>query len=82
MSWGLTENGEHGATPMRSMERGAFYANWRDKKLPGLFMTAAGNSGNAASRVEAFMYSKGSYASGGYPEIDELFLAQAKERVR
>jgi peptide/nickel transport system substrate-binding protein len=67
---------------LRSMERGAFYANWRDKKLPGLFMTAAGNSGNAASRVEAFMYSKGSYASGGYPDIDELFLAQAKERNR
>src|SRR5215468_10470505 len=67
---------------LRSMERGAFYANWRDKKLPGLFMTAAGNSGNAASRVEAFMYSKGSYASGGYPDIDELFLAQANERNR
>jgi ABC-type transport system substrate-binding protein len=43
-------------------------------------MTAAGNSGNAASRVEAFIYSKGAYAWGGYPDIDELFQAQAKER--
>ena len=43
-------------------------------------MTAAGNSGNAASRVEAFIYSKGTYANGGYPDIDELFLAQAGER--
>ncbi len=62
------------------MERATFYANWQDKKLPGLFMTAAGNSGNAASRVEAFIYSKGAYAWGGYPDIDDLFQAQAKER--
>jgi hypothetical protein len=39
------------------MERAAFYANWQEKKLPGVYMTAAGNSGNAASRVEAFMFS-------------------------
>jgi peptide/nickel transport system substrate-binding protein len=65
---------------LRQMERAAFYANWQEKKLPGVYMTAAGNSGNAASRVEAFMFSKGTYANGGYPDIDELFLAQAKER--
>jgi len=33
----------------------------------------AGAAGNAASRVEAFIYSKGAYANGGYPDIDELF---------
>jgi peptide/nickel transport system substrate-binding protein len=43
-------------------------------------MAASGNSGNAASRVESFIYSKGSYANGGYPDIDELFLRQAGER--
>jgi peptide/nickel transport system substrate-binding protein len=64
----------------RQMERAAFYANWQDKKLPGLYMVASGNSGNAASRVDSFIYSKGAYANGGYPDIDELFLAQAKER--
>ena len=67
---------------MRPMERAAFYAAWREKKLRGLFLTAVGNSGNAASRVEAFMYSKGSYAYGGYPDIDELFQQQARERDR
>jgi ABC-type transport system substrate-binding protein len=41
-----------------------------------------GNSGNAASRVEAFMYSKGASAYGGYPDLDELFLQQARERDR
>jgi peptide/nickel transport system substrate-binding protein len=65
---------------MRPMERAAFYATWREKKLRGLFMTAVGNSGNAASRVAEFIYSKGTYAYGGYPDIDELFLQQARER--
>src|SRR5947208_2966115 len=65
---------------MRPMERAAFYAAWQEKKLHGLFLTAAGNSGNAATRVEAFIYSKGSYAYGGYPDIDELFQQQARER--
>jgi peptide/nickel transport system substrate-binding protein len=65
---------------MRPMERAAFYAAWREKKLRGIFLTAVGNSGNAASRVEAFIYSKGPYAYGGYPDIDELFQQQARER--
>jgi peptide/nickel transport system substrate-binding protein len=65
---------------LRSMERAAFYASWQEKKLRGLFMTAAGNSGNAASRVETFIQSKGGYASGGYPDIDALFQQQASER--
>ena len=43
-------------------------------------MTAAGNSGNAASRVDTFIQSKGAYAYGGYPDIDELFRQQAVER--
>jgi peptide/nickel transport system substrate-binding protein len=65
---------------IRTMERAAFLAAWREKKLRGLFMTASGASGNAATRVEMFMYSKGQYAYGGYPDIDELVQQQAKER--
>src|SRR5439155_672720 len=65
---------------MRLVERATFYAEWGERKLRGIFLTAVGNSGNAASRVEAFMYSKGSYSYGGYPDIDELFLQQARER--
>jgi peptide/nickel transport system substrate-binding protein len=65
---------------LRPMERATFYAAWREKKLRGLFMTAVGNSGNAASRVESFIQSKGAYAYGGYPDIDELFKRQASER--
>jgi len=65
---------------MRPIERATFYSDWRDKKLRGLFLTAVGNSGNAASRVESFIQSKGSYAYGGYPDIDDLFQQQAHER--
>ena len=67
---------------MRTIERATFYADWREKKLRGLFITGAGASGNAASRVEAFIYSKGAYAYGGYPDIDQLFQQQAVERDR
>jgi peptide/nickel transport system substrate-binding protein len=65
---------------IRPMERAAFYAAWREKKLRGLFITGAGAAGNAATRVETFIYSKGSYAYGGYADIDELFQKQASER--
>jgi peptide/nickel transport system substrate-binding protein len=65
---------------IRTMERASFYAAWREKKLRGLFMVAAGNSGNAASRVAEFIYSRGSYAYGGYPDIDDLAVQQARER--
>jgi peptide/nickel transport system substrate-binding protein len=67
---------------MRTMERAAFYSAWKEKKLPGLSIVGAGASGNAATRVEAFIYSKGTYAYGGYPDIDELFQQQAIERDR
>jgi peptide/nickel transport system substrate-binding protein len=65
---------------MKQMERATFYAAWQEKKLRGVFMTAVGNSGNAASRVEGFIQSKGTYAYGGYPDIDDLFQQQARER--
>jgi peptide/nickel transport system substrate-binding protein len=65
---------------MRPIERATFYTAWREKKLRPLFITGAGNSGNAASRVQEFIHSKGSYAYGGYPDIDDLFEQQARER--
>ena len=65
---------------MRTMERASFLAAWREKKLRGLILNAVGVSGNAATRVEAFFYSRGSYAYGGHADLDELFLQQARER--
>jgi peptide/nickel transport system substrate-binding protein len=65
---------------IRTMERAAFLTAWRDKKLRGLFMAAVGNSGNAATRAAEFISSKGSYAYGGYPDIDDMIVQQARER--
>src|SRR3989441_6583892 len=67
-------------TKLRPMERAAFYAAWQEKKLRGLFLTAAGNSGNAATRPEAFVYSKGSYAYGGDSPLHQPFPQPAPER--
>ena len=67
---------------LKQMERATFYADWQAKKLRGLVMLVVGNSGNAASRVEAFMQSTGTYAYGGYPDIDKLYQQQAGERDR
>jgi peptide/nickel transport system substrate-binding protein len=67
---------------LMQMERAAFTASWKARKLRGLFMTASGSAGNAASRIEAFVQSKGSFASGGYPGIDALFQQQAVEPDR
>ena len=65
---------------LRPLERAAFNAAWREKKLRGLFLAVAGNSGNAATRVAEFIDSRGSLAYGGYPDIDDLFDQQARER--
>ena len=68
---------------LKQMERAAFYADWSSKKFnKGIFMTASGSSGNAASRVESFIQSKGAYATGGYPDIDALYKQQSTERDR
>lgn len=67
---------------VRTIERAAFFGSWREKKLTNLILAASGAPGNAATRLEAFAVSGGSYAYGGYPDIDDLFKQQAKERDR
>jgi peptide/nickel transport system substrate-binding protein len=69
-------------TQMRTMERAAFMSAWRDKKFKGLIMAATAAGGNAATRIETFVLSTGTYAYGGYPDIDALFQQQAVERQR
>jgi peptide/nickel transport system substrate-binding protein len=69
-------------TKMRTMERAAFLAAWREKKLKGLILTPSGALGNAATRLEPYVVSTGAFAYGGYPDIDELFQQQAVERHR
>jgi ABC-type transport system substrate-binding protein len=69
-------------TRQRSMERATFMESWRAKKLSGVLVTVTGAPGNASTRIEAFVVSNAAYASGGYPDIDDLFHQQARERDR
>jgi len=69
-------------TRVRSMERATFFESWRAKKLQGVIMGASAGLGNAAARLEAFVISTGTYAYGGYPDIDDLFRQQSQERDR
>jgi peptide/nickel transport system substrate-binding protein len=67
---------------VRTMERAAFLASWREKKLKGLLIGATGAGGNAAARLEPFVTRTGIYAYGVLPELEDLFFRQAKELDR
>jgi peptide/nickel transport system substrate-binding protein len=67
---------------VRSMERATFMEAWRTKSRQGVFVTVTGAPGNAATRIENFVISTAPHATGGYPDIDDLFRQQAQERDR
>ncbi|HEY3098724.1 MAG TPA: ABC transporter substrate-binding protein [Methylomirabilota bacterium] len=69
-------------TRVRIMERATFFEAWRTKKLTGVILGVSAAPGSAPARLEAFVISTGTYAYGGYPDIDELFRQQAQERDR
>jgi peptide/nickel transport system substrate-binding protein len=66
----------------RTMERAAYLSAWKDKKLKNLLLGGAGGYGNAATRVENYLVTGGTYSYGGHPDIDELFSQQARELDR
>ena len=66
---------------MRTMERAAFYTAWREKSCAEFSWRRMGVPATPRP-VESFMYSRGTYAYGGYPDIDELFQQQRQERDR
>lgn len=67
---------------VRTVERATFFTSWREKKLPNLILGVSGAPGNAATRIEAFAVTGGSYAYGGHADIDALFKQQARELDR
>jgi peptide/nickel transport system substrate-binding protein len=67
---------------VRPMERAAHLTALKEKKLNGLSSSGSGHLGNAATRLEPYVVSWGEYAKGGYPDIDELYKQQSKERDR
>jgi peptide/nickel transport system substrate-binding protein len=61
------------------MERAAMIKANQEKKLKNLSRGGSATFGNAATRIEAFVFSEGMYAYGSYPDIDGLFREQAAE---
>ena len=67
---------------VQPLERAAIQGAQRDKKVKNLTLMGSGAPGNAATRVEAFMYSKGVQSFLKDPEIDQWFEQQSRERDR
>ena len=66
-------------TKVRPMERAAFLGQWKDKKIRSILQAGAGGHGNAATRIQNYFLKDGLYSWGGYPDMDDLFIQQARE---
>ncbi|HEU5197679.1 MAG TPA: ABC transporter substrate-binding protein [Methylomirabilota bacterium] len=69
-------------TRLRTMERAAFLSAFREKKLRGVIMGLGAPAGNAATRIDTYVTKNGIYSSGVVPEIEDLFVRQARELDR
>lgn len=67
---------------LRTMERAAFQSARAAKQLRGLCICVSARYGNAATRIEESVVSTGTFARGGYPDIDALFKDQDHETDR
>jgi peptide/nickel transport system substrate-binding protein len=66
-------------TRQRTMERAAYFAAWREKKLHGVILVVSATFGNAATKLEPYVTKNGIYAYGSLPDIDDLFVRQGRE---
>ncbi|PYM19249.1 MAG: hypothetical protein DMD78_25190 [Candidatus Rokuibacteriota bacterium] len=64
---------------LRTMERAAYFSAWRDKKLHGMILVVTAPMGNAATRLEPYAIKNGIYAYGSLPQVDDLYVQQARE---
>jgi peptide/nickel transport system substrate-binding protein len=69
-------------TKLRTMERAAFQQDRVARKLRDLCVCVAARYGNTATRLEEVVISNGTFARGGYPDIDALFQQQNEEMDR
>jgi hypothetical protein len=64
------------------MERAAIFAAHKEKTVKNLTFQGSGAFGNAPTRIEAFIYSKGANSFIQDPESDAWYLQQSTERDR
>jgi peptide/nickel transport system substrate-binding protein len=67
---------------VQPMERAAIFAAQKEKKVKNLTRQGSAAHGNAATRIEAFIYSKSAQSFIKDPEIDQWFEQQTAERDR
>ena len=67
---------------LRPIERVAFLKAYTEKTLKNIIQAGPGAFGNAATRLEAHVVTGGVFVYGTYPDIDELYRAQAAELDR
>jgi peptide/nickel transport system substrate-binding protein len=66
---------------LRPLERAAFFAQLREKKLSHVIQIGSAAFGNAATRIDAFVAAGGIYTYGTYPDIEGLVQEQASGAV-
>jgi peptide/nickel transport system substrate-binding protein len=64
---------------LRTMERAAFLSAFQGKKLKGVCFCTIAIYGNASTRLAENVPSSGTYAYGGWPDVDELYQKQLTE---
>ena len=64
---------------LRPIERAAFIKGYAEKQYHDIIQGGSGAFGNAATRMETFVVKGGAYVYGNYPDLDDLFTAQAAE---
>jgi peptide/nickel transport system substrate-binding protein len=64
---------------LRPLERAAFIAQNRDKKLKNIIQMGSGAAGNTATRLDAFVAAGGTFTYGTYADIEGLIREQAGE---
>ena len=67
---------------VQPMERAAVFAAQKEHTVKNLTFQGSGAYGNAATRIEAFAYSKGAQSYLKEPEIDQWYEQQTGERDR
>jgi peptide/nickel transport system substrate-binding protein len=67
---------------VRPMERAAMFAAQLEKTVKNMTFQGSGAFGNAATRIEAFMYSQGNNSFIQDPQLDEWYRQQTTERDR
>ena len=67
---------------VQPLERAAIQGAQREKRVKNLTFMGSGAPGNAATRIEAFMYSKGVQSFLKDPAIDQWFEQQSRARDR